>query len=90
MCRFVNFLKLNHYLSLLNAFPETTPLNLPRALCASTTGTDPLLPLLLLPFLARAVDAAGRAFARAIVPLFPHVDPRAAPNDRQLAAKKSV
>lgn len=79
-------------------FPKPPlPLNLPRALCASTTGTDPLLlhpppppPSSLLPFLARAVDAAGRAFARAIVPLFPRVDPRAAPNDRQLAAKKSV
>lgn len=46
VCRFVNFLKLNHYLSLLNAFPgpRNHPLNLPRALCASTAGTDPLAP----------------------------------------------
>lgn len=82
--------------------PETTPsplLNLPRALCASTAGTDPLAPfppppLLssrapLMPLVARSRALLCHSFPRPPRPL-PHVDPRAAPNDRQLAAKKSV
>ena len=80
VCRSVNFLKLNHYLSLLNAFPgspETHPWPVdPLSPDAPAPPQRPLMPLV--------------ARSRALLCHSSPVDPRAASNDRQLAAKKSV